>query len=118
VPAALLHPSGIALPLAALAGYLACTVGVALLGRPVIACFLFIFVADTGGSLAAPEHPLSLARALSPLYSRDGISWSAGASLVWLPLLALAAAALRAQAIRDRRGAPLLPRLRRATQTA
>lgn len=119
VPAALLHSSGIALPLAALAMYLASTTGVALLGRPVIACFLFIYVGNVVASEAAPEHPLSLARALSPLYSPNEISWAAGASLVWLPLLALAAAAaLRAQAIRDRRGGSLLPRLRRATQTA
>ncbi|WP_420126310.1 hypothetical protein [Longimicrobium sp.] len=119
VPAALLYPSGIALPLAALAVYLAATGVVALLDRPVIACFLCSLGAEIVASQAAPEHPLSLTRAFSPLHAQDGIAWSAGAALLWIPLLAFAAAAaLRAQASRDGHGAPLLPRLRRATQPA
>lgn len=114
-----LHPAGPALPAAALVLYLASTAGAALLGRPVLACFILMI----GGSIAsielAPEHPLSLARAHAPLDVPQAITWSPAASLVWIALLGAAAvAALHLQARRDRLGAAWLPRLRRRPQPA
>jgi hypothetical protein len=119
IPGALIHPAGIAVPAAALATYLASTAAAALLDRPVLGCFLAAFGTGIAGFSIAPEHPLSLARALAPLDTPNGVSWSPAASLLWLTLLAAAAvAALHWQAHRDRIGRTWLPRLRRAPQPA
>jgi len=115
VPGAFIHPAGIAVPAAALALYLAATAGAALLDRPVLGCFVAGVGLEIASFSIAPEHPLSLAHALAPLYAPNGIPWSAAAWLVWLPLLAIAAgAALHLQARRDYGGRTWLPSLRRA----
>lgn len=117
VPGALLHPAGIAVPVGALVLYLISTVGVALLGRPVLACFVMMIVGSIASIALAPEHPLSLARAHAPLDTPPALAWSPAAALVWLALLAAAAvAALHVQARRDHSGRTWLPRLRSATQ--
>lgn len=118
VPGALIHPAGIAVPAAALAMYLAVTAGAALLERPVLGCLVAGIGIEIASFTIAPEHPLSLARALAPLGGLNDITWSAAASGVWLPLLAAAAGAtLHLQARRDRNGRTL-PALRRAPRPA
>ena len=119
VPGALVHPAGVAVPAAALALYLASTAGAALLGRPVLACFVATLASGIASFALAPEHPLSLARALAPLEAPNHTTWSAAAWLVWLSLLAAAAgAALHLQARRDYSGRTWLPSLRRAPHPA
>jgi hypothetical protein len=119
VPGAFIHPAGAALPAAALALYLASTAVAALLGRPVLACFIAAGASGIASFALAPEHPLSLAHALAPLDAPNGVTWSAAASLIWIALFATAAgAALHLQARRDRSGRAWIPRLRRTTQPA
>jgi hypothetical protein len=118
-PGALVHPAGVAVPAAALALYLASTAGAALLGRPVLACFVAALASGIASFSLAPEHPLSLARALAPLDAPAGVTWSPAASLAWVSLFAAAAVtALHFRARRDGSGRAWLPRLRRAAQPA
>jgi hypothetical protein len=118
-PGALLHPSGFALLAATLVLYLASTAAAALLGRPVLACFIAAPATSFAGFVLAPGHPLSLAHALAPFDAPDGIEWSLAAWLLWASLFAAAAAAaLHLQARRDRSGGTWLPRLRRAAHAA
>jgi hypothetical protein len=119
LPGALIHPAGMAVPAAALATYLASTALAALLGRPVLGSFVGMFGIGIASFAFFPSHPLSLARALAPLDTPNGISWSPAASLVWLALLTAAAvAALHLQARRDGSGSTWFPRLRREAQPA
>jgi hypothetical protein len=119
VPGSLIHPAGLAVPAAALGLYLAVTAGAALLDRPVLGCFVVGVGIEIASFTFAPEHPLSLAHALAPLYAPNGITWSAAAWVVWLPLLAAAAgAALYLQARRDYGGRTGFPSLRRVPHPA